>query len=272
MIANMTNKKGWIAGIGFTILLGLAVLFLPGEKHTNKINIGVSDDSASYAFRFLMEKPEVNIKLNEMLGIYPLKNCCTTTSEWALSTDNLDIALICPEAAERLLATDSRYKIIGPFMVNSDILVLRTAGSIKKIGITQNRWYQETLVHKMLGSGIQVHPMLYSALAYAYTDQRLDGVVIDAGKALRVEGKKQSLRYNGDTVTYVLVARKEFIADERFQEFIMLYNQAVEELSNTEKLQEVIEKYAGYPCNGKEAREWQEMNIRYLSLTMPASD
>ncbi len=272
MIAKIARKKDWIAGTGFIILLGLAVLFFPGEKLPNKINIGVSDDSASYAFRFLMEKPETNIKLNDMLGVYPLKNCCTATSEWALSTDNLDMALLCPDAADRLLEIDSRYSIIGPFMVNSDILVLRPTGSIKKIGITQNRWYQETLVQKMLGPDIPVHPMLESALPYAFTDKRVDGVVLDASKALRLEGQKQSLSHNTDTVTYVLVARKEFISDARFHEFIKLYNQTVEELNNADNLQKVIEKYAGYPCDGKEAKEWEKMNIRYLSLTMPVLD
>lgn len=272
MISKRINKKDWIGGAGFIVLLGLALLFFPGEKPSGKINIGLSDDSASYAFRSLMEEPGVNIELNNMLGVYPMKNCCTTSSEWALSTDNLDMALICPDAAERLLEKDKRYRIIGPFMVNSDILVLRSDSGIKKVGITQNRWYQEILLRKMLGPDVAVHPLLEGALPYAYTDKRVDGIVIDVSKALRLEGTKQSLRHNGDTVTYVLVARQEFISDGRFQEFIKLYNQKIEELSDIEKLQKIIAKYAGYACTGKEAKEWEEMNIRYLSLTMPASD
>ncbi len=261
----------YLAITGLLLLLSFAFFLSPDEKHSKAINIGVPDDSASYIFRFLIEELGLKGQLSTMLGVYPIKDCCTSTSEWALSTDNLDMAVICPDAAERLIEKDSRYGIVGTCRVNSDVLIMGPANRVKKIGITQNRWYQEILAHEHLGPDIDIYPMLSNALPYSLKDGRIDGAVMDIANALRLEGIKISLRKEKDTVTYVLVVRKDLLQKQMFLDFVNLYNQAVQELQDEESLQRIIEKYAGYTCNGKEASEWIKMNVQYKPLTIPAT-
>ncbi|PKM78272.1 MAG: hypothetical protein CVU90_03145 [Firmicutes bacterium HGW-Firmicutes-15] len=262
----------WLATTGLLIFFIYAFLMSPGEKQAKLINIGVPDDSASYVFRYLIEELGLKGQLSTMLGIYPIKDCCTSTSEWALSTDNLDMAVICPDAAERLIEKDSRYYILGPCRVNSDILISGPSSRVNKIGITQNRWYQETLAHEHLGPDIDVYPMLGNALPFAIQNGRIDGAIMDIANALRLEGKITSLSRGKDHITYVLVVRKDILHEPIFYEFVNLYNQAVQELQDEQSLQIIIEKYAGYSCNGKEASEWIKMNVQYKPLIIPATD
>ncbi|MEQ8175979.1 MAG: ABC transporter substrate-binding (seleno)protein SaoB [Syntrophomonadaceae bacterium] len=263
------RKIAWTAETAFIFILVLAFLVLPGEKRSSSITIGVPDDSASYIFRYLIDERGVNGQVKDMLAVYPIKDCCTSTSEWALSTDNLDMSVICPDAAERLLAKDHRYIIIGSCRINSDVLVQGSSGQNRIIGITQNRNYQADLAWNYCGTNIEVYPMLGSALPYALNTGKIDGAVMDIAGALRLGGQKVNLSAKQDTVTYVLVAQKHFLKQDAFKEFIGKYNQAVQELQDQQNLQRVIEKYAGYPCSGKEASEWKRMNVQYLLLTTP---
>lgn len=263
------RESAWIAVTGFLFILVLAFLLLPREKTSSSINIGVPDDSASYIFRYLIDEAGINGQVQTMLAVYPIKDCCTSTSEWALSTDNLDMSVICPDAAERLLDKDPRYTIVGSCRINSDVLVKGNTAPNRVIGITQNRSYQADLVRDYFGPQIEIRPMLGNSLAYALNTGRIDGAVMDIAGALRLEGQKVSLSEKRDTVTYVLVARKDFLPQDVFKDFISKYNQAVQELQDPQSLQRIIEKYAGYPCSGKEASEWKRMNVRYLPLTIP---
>jgi len=266
------KKRIWIAGLGFILVLSLAFLVFPGEKKHEGFNIGVPDDSASYIFRYMIEEKKLDGQLSTMLGVYPIKDCCTSTSEWALSTDNLDMSVICPDAARRLLEKDERYVILGPCMINSDILVLHNESSVKRVGITQNRDYQAELIRQCMDNNVEVCPMLSYALPYAYHEEKIDGVVVDVSAALRMEGRKEALRQGRDTVTYVLVVRKDYLQDASFRDFVNHYNQMLTELENEEQLQRIVNKYAGYTCTGKEASEWKRMNVRYQLLTIPATN
>lgn len=263
------REIAWLAGTAFIFILVLAFLVLPGEKRSSSITIGVPDDSASYIFRYLIDERGINGQVKDMLAVYPIKDCCTSTSEWALSTDNLDMSVICPDAAQRLLAKDQRYIIVGSCRINSDVLVVGNTSRNRVIGITQNRNYQADLARDYYGANIDVYPMLGNALPYALNTSRIDGAVMDIAGALRLEGQTISLNDKKDTVTYVLVARKDFAKQDSFIEFISKYNQAVQELQDQQTLQRIIEQYAGYPCSGKEASEWKRMNVQHLSLTIP---
>lgn len=265
------SKKFWPAGAVFLLLLALASFCLPGEKAKQTINIGVADDSSRYLFEYLITDQKFNAKLHTMLGVYPFKDCCSSSAAWALSTNDLDMAVICPDAAQRLIKKDARYMIVGPCRVNSDVLLLHTAKTPQSLGITQNREYQKDLAQARFGPDIKIYPMLGNALPYAYREKRIDGAVLDIAGAQRLSGRRESLRRDKDIVTYVLVVRKTFLQEPVIRQFVQCYNQAVTDLEDVQLLQETIEKYAGYACNGKEASEWKKMNVRNLPLTIAAT-
>ncbi|MGI6487902.1 MAG: ABC transporter substrate-binding protein [Syntrophomonadaceae bacterium] len=268
----MTLKRSLsrVVGTGILLVIGLVFLFFPTEGKEEKLVIGIPDDAAGYIMRSLVEEGEVKAEISTMLGVYPIKDCCTSTSEWALSTERLDIAVLCPDAAARLIEKDQRYSVWGPCMVNSDIL-LGPGTRFGKIGITQHRWYIGDVINRVFGGKVEGVSMLANALPYALAEGKVDAVVIDVSKALRLDWPRQVLQEGSDTVSYVLVLRKDLEEDDRFTSFLQEYNQQVHKLEDQDYLQRFIEKYAGYTCGGKEAQEWNRMNVRYLPLTTPAT-
>ena len=98
---------------------------------------------------------------------------------------------MCPEAAKNLIENDDRFEIICPLVSNSDIFVLKDENKIKKIAMTQNRFYQEKIIKDECGEKVQIYPMIYSSLPYALEKGRVDGIIIDSIKALKLNGQKK---------------------------------------------------------------------------------
>lgn len=108
--------------------------------------------------------------------------------QWALSSEEIDIAIICKDAAKQYVNATSEFEIVGTVVQNSDIFLLKK-NSPKKMGIIQNRNYQSELVKKYYENVI-VSPLLGTALAYGLESNLVDGVVIDCIKSIGLEGKK----------------------------------------------------------------------------------
>lgn len=244
------------------------------DKNTGKLCIGAPDDSGGMIIHYLINQKGLKYaKVQSTFDIYPIKDCCTSTSQWAMSTDLLDLAVMCPDAARGLLEKDSRFEILGAFLVNSDIIVLKPGQSPQKIGVTQNRLYQEQIIKERLGPGSSAVPMLSVALPYALEKGAVDGVVVDVLKGLRLEGRKYTTRTDeGDRVTYVLVARKSFIASPGFQQFIKLFNEAAGELNRQDVLLEEIKSYKKMNITWEEVKKWSQLGIRFVSITPDTSE
>lgn len=254
--------------VALLIITGLVVWFLPHEKISTQINIGIPFDSAGIVIQYFLDEKGFNAKIQPVFSTYSIKDCCTSTAEWALSGDRLDMALLCPDAADRLIERDNRYQIIGPVMINSDIIVVHPGIEPQTVGITQNRWYQKELIESAFGPDCRAVPMLSGALPYAYQDNKVDAVVMDIEKALLLKGDYLSTHHDGnDIVTYVLVVRKSFIEDERYKQFLQAFNESVKELTDPVILQKALENYSNYPCEGKEAEKWLKLKVHYQQLT-----
>lgn len=66
---------------------------------------------------------------------------------------------------------------------------------LKKIAMTQNRIYQEKIIKDEYGEKVQIYPMIYSSLPYALEKGRVDGIIIDSIKSLKLNGQKKSFKY-----------------------------------------------------------------------------
>lgn len=54
-------------------------------------------------------------------------DCCAAVSQWGLSSRELDMAVMCPDAARTLLEKNSDYLLLGPILLDGDMLVRRAA-------------------------------------------------------------------------------------------------------------------------------------------------
>lgn len=108
--------------------------------------------------------------------------------QWALSSEEIDIAIICKDAAKQYVNVNSGFEIVGTVVQNSDIFLL-SDNNPEKIGVIQNRDYQSELVKKYY-KNVEVAPLLGTALAYGLESNLVDGVVIDCIKSIGLEGKE----------------------------------------------------------------------------------
>ncbi len=261
----MFKKPGGL--IAACVGIALIVLCAAGEQaRSKKIKIGVPDDSAGLLIHYIIhEKQFQGAEVVRQFEMYPIRDCCTTTSEWALSTDALDMAVMCPDAARILLEKDPRYKILGPCLLNSDMIVTKPGIRPKKIAVTRKRGYQEKLVRERFGADTAAIPMLSSAIPFAYEKNAVNGAVIDVLKGLRLDGEKHSVSDGfSDVVTYMLVIRKSFAENPLFNEFMKVYKQSVEELEYPDVLQQALRQYKNRSFSKYEIMQWKQMRVKFV--------
>ncbi|MDD4237012.1 MAG: ABC transporter substrate-binding (seleno)protein SaoB [Desulfotomaculaceae bacterium] len=254
--------------IAVAALLLLAVFLYPQREEDNgKVKIGAPDDTGGMIIHYLVnEKGYEGAEVQHDFELYPVKDCCSSTSQWALSSNQYELAIMCPDAAESLLEKDDRFEIVSPCLMNSDIVVVEPGLTPNKIGIAQNRSHQAQIVAGLFGQDCATAPMLPAAIPYAYEKNAVDGVVVDALRGFTMTGDK--LAGEAGHITYVLVVNKNFKEDPRYQKFIDLFQQSVEELNNPDILIEEIRKYKNIDFSREEVNQWNRLGIKHV-FTIP---
>ncbi|HHW41641.1 MAG TPA: hypothetical protein GXX19_10965 [Syntrophomonadaceae bacterium] len=260
------SKRFFMAAAGAAVVAVILLAVAVGrDRGSPWVKIGIPDDSSSILVSYAIRHQEIKAVIEPIMESYSIKDCCSSTAHWALSSGSVDLAVLCPDAARVLVAKDKRYQIVGPVLVNSDVVVVRNQEQPRKIGITQNRWYQKKIIRSLFGEECQVVPMLPEGLPYAYQKGHVDGVVLDVEKALQLPGTRISTRVNNqDLVTYVLVARRAFMHDPRFPRILQGFCKAAVALSNPETLQDALNSSAHNQVKGMEAGEWIRLKVRFV--------
>lgn len=184
--------------------------------------------------------------------------------QWALSSDQIDMAIICKEAAGSFIKYDDNFEIVAPVVKNSDVFLLKEHNP-KTIGVIQNRNYQTELVNQYYKNSKAV-PLINSALMYVLENNTVEGVVIDSIKALSLKGKKVSTTTDGEYNTYVLVVNRSFKNTELYNRFIKLYNESVQELDDEKILKKELERYTGNVLSKEDMGEIKEWKLKFLQL------
>jgi len=247
-------------------------VFPQRDESSGKVKIGTPDDTGGMIIHYLInEKGFQGTEARAGLEIYPVKDCCSSTSQWALSTSQYDIAIMCPDAAASLVEKDSRFEIIGPCLVNSDIVVVKPGLTPSKIGVVRSRPHQAQIVAGIFGQNCTAVPMMPAAIPFAYEKNAVDGVVVDALKGLAMDGDKLFPADGSKShITYVVVVNKSFKNDPRYQEFLNLLQESACDLNNPDVLTQEIRIYKNIEFTREEVDIWIRLGIKYI-FTIPAT-
>ena len=185
--------------------------------------------------------------------------------QWSLSSENIDIAIICKEAADKFLKEEgSRFENLGPLVENSDVILVKNS-PVEKIGVIQNRNYQKELAEKYY-PGKETYPFIGTGIPYALEGNKVDAIVIDAFKAFKLDGEKIPTADKGDYQTYVLVANKDFIKTDTYKEFVNLYNRSVEEINGKEGYKKALEGFFKRKISDNEWKEVESWKVKFLKI------
>lgn len=222
---------------------------------------GVGFILAKYAAGKLTENTEVTL-LPKVTEIF---DCCSSTTQWALSSGSLDAAILCPDEARALVQSDQSYIILGPCLVNSIIVVIKDPSRIDTIAIARNRRYQQDVISSLFGQGSHTKQMLPQALPGAYERGLVDGVVVEIEQARQMEGIMLPVNSTGeDVVTYMLVVHKDLPGRDLLGE---AFSAAAVELNEENNLQKAIDDYIGCSNSEFEAAQWLQSGLEFLAVS-----
>ncbi len=137
---------------------------------------------------------------------------------------------------------------------------------IKKIAMTQNRFYQEKIIKDECGEKVTNISDDIFIFALCIGKGRVDGIIIDSIKALKLNGQKKALSINKNYTSYVLVIKKKFKKDKKFKEFITNYNKSVMELKRKDRIKNSIEDYKKINLSNEEVEQWLKLKVKFFLI------
>lgn len=248
------------------LFLAVGFSLFAREPEAAALRIGIPNDSGGLIFRYLFEKNNKSVGGGENpIKLVPLQDCCTTSTEWALSGNRLDVAVLCPDAARRFLAKDPRFEIYGSLLVNADLLVVRPGRKPKKIAVSGKRDYQLRWIRDRFGVSGEPVKMNYAVVPFAYERNLVDGAVVDILKAVHLKGDRLPLAGRAiDLTTHVLVGRKSLLSGRPGKELAASLEQGVRDLNDPGRFKAFLQKIAPTPEVQEEVRLWNQMRVRFI--------
>lgn len=263
----MLTKIAWRYIIGLFALLVILLGFAKDWQKDAIRYMGIPDGSAGLLARYVLsEKMGTHAIRTVGFEPYTLYDCCASATQYAMGSGRLDIAIMCTEAARELVARDKRFEIVGPVMMNSDILITRPNADLHEpaIGVSQKREFQRQMVLKRFGARSNAVPMLHAAVPFAYARGVVEGAVVDITKAFNLEGEFTSAAVNGqDVCTYAMVTKKSLQGSHHYQYFLATYGQAVLEMNDPNNLLRLLQTYLSADITIGDIEKWTKMNIRF---------
>lgn len=151
------------------------------------------------------------------------------------------MAIVCKDAAKKYIDTSPDFEIIGPVIMNSDI-VLESTRHITSVGITSKKSYHRDFVRELYGKDVEIIELMPQSLPYVYETARVDAIITDITKfTSNIKGEVKSPSQE-DYVTNVLIARSDFIGTKEYKDFVNKYNEIVNELNSEGLPIDYIEK------------------------------
>lgn len=257
-----------------TIACSLAALVVlggcaPAVRTTDgPVRIGAPDDTAGMLVDYVVHSAQGPESQSVPYELLELRDCCGTKSQTALAAEQIDLAVLCPDAADELIGKDERFRVVGAVAANTDVAIVRGQAP-SRVGVTQNRVYQEQVVSDLFGATTESAPMLTDSLPYALERASVQGLVTDFLRARQIEGTRFSsaMQDGSDRVTYVLVTTDEFAQDPRYDASISAFDLAAEKLGDPRVLREQVESFTGVAMTDGEVSEWERLQVRLLSVS-----
>jgi len=248
---------------GLVVLLGLANC---PRHEVNVQRIGVPEGAAGLLVSYVLQE---KMALSGMQAVryeqQILYDCCAATSQYALGSGHLDLAIMCPDAALALVESDQRFEIVGPVLVNGDVFVLASGHDLPvAVGISQKRENQRQMVRERFGERCVMIPMLHAVVPFVFARHEIDGVVVDITRALNLSGTLLP-GSDSDRVTAVLVARSSSTTGDLYRQFLHNYEEAVRETAQPATLLRLLQSYLSANIGTGDMQVWQQMNVHFVS-------
>lgn len=262
----MNRSRVALATIFCAALAAAALSFFSARPRRGDLRIACGEDLAgqlvAYAVRCGM--PKVRTVDMREISFLQLSDCCGTQAEFALAAGKFDMAVLCPDAAEKFLESGAPFAIAGGLVKNANVLVSAGKKTLAAVGYMNGRELQVKAVRAALGSETRMKPVMAAALPYALECDAVDAVVLDAADAVKL-GHYDCGPLPFDAPSAVFVIRKDLRDDLDFKNFVRHYNEVIERLKEP-LCGELFSEVLKVECREEITTLWQKMKVQLLTL------
>ena len=257
----------------FTVIFIICFILFQNYKNTldknkkDKITIACGNDASGMLFDYIINSKESNIEFSNLDYIQFL-DCCGSQAEFAFISGKVDMAVLCPDAAFQLMSVDTNYYIVDSIVNGSNILVYYDESyddiEPKDIGYMNKRLLQEALLKERYKNS-NYYPMLATALPYALEKKTVDAIFIDIILALKIKNARFK-KIDTEKTDYYLVASKKLKDTVMLNDFIKVYNEAIDDIDNETVLSNVLADYLDISNSEGEMNIWKTMGVRFHKI------
>jgi len=262
--------------LGFAVLaasaLVLAVIVIKrGSSARASLRIACANDAAGMIAALAAEKSggvEIAGEAAQTISFLKLLDCCGAHAEFALEAGEFDMAVLCPDAAEKFLENDRPFVVAGEIIKNANVLVSKKDNIPVNVGCTAGRALQGESAVMFLGGGINLMPMAPAALPYALEKGAVDAIVLDILAALKLDAGLSGLIITPlpqERATSVLVVNKDIIGAPLFNNFLNAYNECVDNMDE-EALAGIFENRENISNAGEKAALWKKLGATFINI------
>lgn len=278
----LVNRKV-IKGMSLVIILAIIIaLFLNKTRYENKpsstIKIGVTQGLPSIIFNevikvydsdavVLHELDEVDLNIEKSnVEMYNFDDCWNNSTQLALSSDAIDLAVICSSKAQEFVQNDERFEIVPDAIINSSVIITKKDNP-QTIGVSQNRKFEVDMVKDTFGEECEIKEISTRVLPYALEKGEVDGIVLDYIKSLEIDGKRVFMKEDKNYNTFSLVIKKSIKENKEYKKFIRSFNKVREEIMETDAFIKIIsrERNKNY-LDDRRRYEWQMLRLQITPL------
>lgn len=193
-------------------------------------------------------------------------DCCGSNAQFALSTGQVDVAVLCPDAVQDLAETGKQYTVLGELVYDGNVLVTRpdSPDTLAVIGYMNGRDEQRELLESVYGQEVDLQPMFASALPYALENKAVDAIMLDASLALKLNYPTKSI--SSGEVTSVVIVQDDLLSDPRLEELVTACNETVGKLSDEAVLIDMLCEYLETDNQKEVADFWKSVTVQFGSL------
>lgn len=234
MADKKTNKTIKYINLFLIAIIFFLIVFIIKNDTSNKkveeipiIRIGAGNDISGLGLHY-MDNEYGSFKIEP----YFIQDCWAPISQWALSSNAFDMAIVCKDAAKDFMTAAPEFEIVGPVVMNSDIVVEAEDRSVKIVGITNNKNFHKDFARDLYGKDVIIKEMNPNSLPYAYGNEQIDAMIIDITvyNDENMEGRVRQVS-DEDYLTNVLIANSEFTNTKEYRSFVEEYNIIVDRLN-----------------------------------------
>ena len=237
----------------------------PSRTQEDPLVIAYGDDIAGLVVqKALADLPAERADIG--LDTVNMGDCCGSNAQFALSTGEVDVAILCPDAMNDLKEVEDLYIELGQLVYDGNVLVTRpdSPEDLKVIGYMNGRDEQRVLLEETYGQGVDLQPMFASALPYALENKAVDAIMLDVSLAAKLNYPTRPI--SDGVVTTIMIVREALVSDPRLQALIEAYNAAVAELQEEEAVIQMLCDYLETEDTKEVSAFWKTVTVRFGSL------